>query len=90
MNKNHTGIYVSSLRESAAAGDENAAADLAAYTAGPGHPVDPNPAKRECRTCGRRVHFRRRTYGPNGRVGGWQHSGNGLAQYAAWNSQDLR
>lgn len=49
-----------------------------------GHVADADPAKRVCRECGQRVHFRRRTYGPNGRAGGWSHSGDGLAQFRTW------
>jgi hypothetical protein len=86
MNKTttHQGIWVSDLKERAAAGDEAAARDLREYQSGPGHPVDADPARKVCRTCGRGVHFRRRTYGPNGRAGGWSHNGDGLAQFRSW------
>ena len=48
------------------------------------HRVDANPAKMACRACGRQIHYVRKTYGPNGRAGFWQHSGDGLAQYRSW------
>jgi hypothetical protein len=89
MKRDHTGIYVSSLRERAEAGDERSAADLREYLAGPGHapvPTTPDPRRAVCAVegCGRRLHYRRTTYGPNGRKGGWQHTGDGLAQYHSW------
>jgi hypothetical protein len=52
-----------------------------------GHPADPDapvPGRALCRTCGRPLSFRRRTYGPRGRAGGWTHRGDGLAQYRSW------
>lgn len=52
-----------------------------------GHPATPNtpdPRRATCTTCGRRVTYRRRTYGPAGRAGGWTHIGDGLAQWRAW------
>jgi hypothetical protein len=44
-----------------------------------GHPSGPF-----CGTCHERVTYRRRTYGPHGRAGGWTHIGDGLAQYRSW------
>jgi hypothetical protein len=53
-----------------------------------GHPAEPvdyhKPGGPFCATCERRVHYRKRSYGPNGRAGGWSHTGDGLAQYRAW------
>lgn len=49
------------------------------------HAVEPKFGRKiTCAVCERGVHFRRRTYGPNGRAGGWQHNGNGLDQFRTW------
>ena len=55
----------------------------------PGHPANPtrrlgDPRHSVCSVCGGPVHYRKRTYGPNGRAGGWSHTGDGLAQYRTW------
>jgi hypothetical protein len=50
------------------------------------HPVFFDPARKICRTCGRAAHWVRRTYGPHGRAGFAQHTGDGLAQFASWHS----
>lgn len=47
-------------------------------------PSSPNPKRATCLVCGRRVHFVRRTYGPNARAAHWQHTGDGLAQFRSW------
>lgn len=47
-------------------------------------PSSPDPRRAVCLECGRAVHYRRRTYGPNGQAGRWQHTGDGLAQYRSW------
>jgi hypothetical protein len=62
---------------------------LAATQGHPQAPVDHpavvlSPARPVCDTCGRSVHYRRRTYGPRGRAGGWSHTGDGLVQYRGW------
>ncbi len=58
------------------------------YRRGPiGHavaPSSPNPRRAVCTVCGRSVHYVKRTYGPHGRAGFWQHTGDGLAQYRSW------
>lgn len=50
----------------------------------PATPSTPDPRRATCTTCGERIAYRRRTYGPNGRAGGWTHLGDGLAQYQSW------
>ncbi len=47
-------------------------------------PDRPDPRTASCIVCSRRVHYVRRTYGPDGRAGHWQHTGDGLAQYRSW------
>jgi len=49
-------------------------------------PTSPDPRRARCETCGRDVHYVRRTYGPHARAGHWQHTGDGLAQYRSWHS----
>lgn len=46
--------------------------------------LDPDPVRRLCRNCGRRVMFVRKVYGPTPRAAHWQHVGDGLAQYRSW------
>jgi hypothetical protein len=53
----------------------------------PASPSTPDPRRAVCATCGSRLQYRRRTYGPNGRAGGWAHSGDGLQQYRAWGTR---
>jgi hypothetical protein len=53
------------------------------------HPAAPigrlgSPRHALCATCGDPIHYRKRTYGPNGRKGGWSHTGDGLVQFRAW------
>lgn len=50
----------------------------------PFRPSVPDPKRATCLDCGQRGHLRRRTYGPNGRAGGWSHTGDGLVQFRAW------
>lgn len=50
------------------------------------HRVDPDPARKRCRTCGDKAMYVRRSYGPHGRAGHWQHAGDGLAQYRSWHT----
>jgi len=55
--------------------------------AGPDHrpePSVPDPRRAVCTACGRSVHYVRRSYGPHGRAGHWQHTGDGLSQYRSW------
>jgi hypothetical protein len=47
-------------------------------------PSTPDPRRASCLECGRKVTYRKRTYGPTGRAGGWTHIGDGLAQYREW------
>jgi len=59
-----------------------------------GHPQEPvghqaapdvqDPGRARCLECRRPLSYRKRTYGPNGRAGGWTHRGDGLAQYRSW------
>ncbi len=46
--------------------------------------LDPDPARKLCRSCGRRVMFVRKVYGPKPRAAHWQHVGDGLVQYRSW------
>jgi hypothetical protein len=45
--------------------------------------VDPDPARKVCRSCGRDVMFVRKSYRAN-RAAHWQHVGDGFAQYRTW------
>lgn len=84
MTRDHRGIAERELRRLAAEGDEEAAAELRALRAPVGHPVDPDPVHKRCLACQRAIHYRRRSYGPNGRAGGWAHTGDGLGQFRSW------
>jgi hypothetical protein len=47
-------------------------------------PLDPDPRRKVCRACDRRVMYVRKSYGPNGKAGHWKHVGDGLGQYRSW------
>lgn len=76
MGTDHRGIALAEGTE--------AARELARTRRRDACPIDPDPARKVCRRCGHRVMYVRRTYGPHGRAGHWQHVGDGLAQYRSW------
>ena len=47
-------------------------------------PLDPDPARKQCKLCDRKVMYVRKTYGPHAKAGHWQHVGDGLTQYRSW------